>query len=356
MIVLGIESSCDETAASVVKDGNAVLANVVASQIELHAGYGGVVPELAAREHLKAVTPVIEAALAESGCTVADLDGVAVTSNPGLIPALLVGVAFAKGLAAAADVNFVGINHFIAHIYGAFIEKSEMLQDVKNFPLMTLVVSGGHTALVLIEVDGSAKVVGTTIDDAAGEAYDKAAKILELGYPGGPVIDKLAKKGNDKAYNFPRALLGRGGKAVSKENLHNFSFSGVKTALLYAVKDKNLQDNELYDVIASYQAAIVDVLVLKTIKAAKIFKAKTIVMAGGVACNSCLRKEMTTAANSANRQLVIAPPKYCTDNAAMIAGLAYHYLKKEQVHDFSHSVNARLPRDLGILPFAPLAQ
>jgi len=353
MIVLGIESSCDETAASVVRDGHEVLSSVVASQIEMHAGYGGVVPELAAREHLRAIDVVVAQALAESGCSSKQLDGVAVTSNPGLIPALLVGVSFAKGMAVASGAKFLGVNHFIAHIFGAFLEQKSFLADAKNFPLLTLVVSGGHTALVLIQKDGKAEVIGTTIDDAAGEAFDKAAKILQLGYPGGPIIDRLSARGNAKAYDYPQALLGRGGKALKRENLYNFSFSGVKTAMLYSVRGKELSDEQICDVCASYQRSIVDVLVTKSLRAAKDMNAPTVVLCGGVACNSGLRSKLAVAGKKAGCNVIIAPAKFCTDNAVMVAGLADYYFKHNLQDDFALSVKARLPYDLGAIPFAP---
>ena len=355
MNILGIETSCDETAAAVVCDGHEVRSSVVSSQIELHAGYGGVVPELAAREHLKSIAPVVNAALSESSCTIQDIDAVAVTCGPGLVPALLVGVSFAKGLAGAHGCPFLGVNHFLAHIYGSFFDQPELLAKSESFPVLALVVSGGHTALVLIRAAGEASIVGTTLDDAAGEAFDKGAKILELGYPGGPVIDRLAKKGNPKAIHFPRGLTGRTGRPQRPEDRFNFSFSGVKTALLYKVRDRNVSDEELVDVVASYQQAIVDVLVQKTVLAAREHHAPTIVMCGGVACNSRLREEMSAAVSQAGRLLVAAPPCFCTDNAGMVAGVAYHYLRRGDRSDLDLSVSARLGQDLGIVPFAPQA-
>ena len=356
MNVLGIETSCDETAAAVVRDGSDALSNVVSSQIATHAAYGGVVPELAAREHLRAITPVVDAALAESGCTVDDVDAVAVTSGPGLIPALLVGVAYAKGLAAAGERQFLGVNHFVAHIFGAFLEEPDLLSRPDLFPVLALVVSGGHTALVLIARDGAARIVGRTLDDAAGEAFDKAAKILDLGYPGGPVIDRIAADGDPKRVAFPRGLTGSSGRPVRDEDRLNFSFSGVKTALLYAVRDRALSQSELTDVVASYQAAIVDVLVDKTILAAAQFNAATVVLCGGVACNSSLRAAMTQAVKQAGRGVTIAARRFCTDNAAMVAGVAYHYLRHGCVSGLDLSPTARLNLALGTVPFAPDAE
>lgn len=352
MLLLGIESSCDETAAAVVRDGHQVLSSVISSQIKLHAAYGGVIPELAAREHLKNVTPVINTALNEAGITVSDLDGIAVTSMPGLIPALLVGNAYAKGLAAASGVPLVGINHFMGHMYGAFIEHPELIADRNNYPILGVIVSGGHTALVLLPADGRARIMGTTLDDAAGEALDKAAKILGLGYPGGPIIDRIAKTGNKEKYNFPRGLVGGGGRAVKPEHRFDFSFSGVKTALLYTVRDKQPDDQELADIVASYQAACMDVLVTKAMDAAKTSGAKLICLAGGVACNHYLRERLGEQCQQSSRQLVLAPPKYCTDNAAMIGGLGYHFIKRGWTDTLDMPVSARLPADLGIFPFA----
>ena len=351
MIVLGIESSCDETAAAVVRDGHDVLGSVISSQVALHAGYGGVIPELAAREHLRNISPVVQEVLAAAQLNLADISAVAVTSRPGLIPALLVGNAYAKGLAAAQGIPLVGINHFLAHIYGGFLGQPEILADRSSYPILALVVSGGHTALVLIEVDGRARILGSTLDDAAGEALDKAAKILGLGYPGGPVIDRLAKTGNPRAHAFPRGLTGAAGKAVKPEHRYDFSFSGVKTALLYAVKDRTLDEAGLADVAASYQEAVMEVLVSKTMDAASDFAAPLVCCCGGVACNSRLRALLTAETARLGRRLLAAPPKFCTDNAAMVAGLGWHYLRKGIVDDLAMGVEARLDRSLGILPF-----
>ncbi len=353
MTVLGIETSCDETAAAVVRSGTDVLASNVSSQVSLHAGYGGVVPELAAREHLRNIMPVVSTALDQSGLALHDLSAVAVTCGPGLIPALVVGVSYAKGLASAAELPLVGVNHFLAHIYGAFIEHDDLLQDPGSFPILALLVSGGHTALVLIEATGAAHIVGTTLDDAAGEAFDKAAKILNLGYPGGPVIDRLAAQGDPKHVAFPRSLTGEGGRPLKPENRFNFSFSGVKTALLYHVRDRSLSDAELVDVVASYQAAVVDVLVRKTAAAAEKWQTPTIVLCGGVACNSRLRADMADAADQAGKRFVPAPPRYCTDNAAMVAGYAHHALAQGVEHDLEFTVSARLNPELGRVPFVP---
>ncbi len=357
MIILGIETSCDETAAAVVEDGHRVLASVVSSQVSKHAPYGGVIPELAAREHLKAIQPIVGQTLSEAGTALDQLDAVAATQGPGLLPALLVGLSYAKGLAAALDKPFIGINHLLAHVFGAFLECPELLRKPETYPILALIVSGGHTVLLLIERNGQSRILGRTLDDAAGEAFDKAAKILELPYPGGPVIDRLAKNGNAARLEFPRGLCGRPGQALKPENRLNFSFSGVKTALLYKVKalanadalDQPLELSapELADLAASYQEAVVDALVIKTLWAAADFAAKTLAVGGGVACNTRLREKITEAAKI---PLVIAPPKYCTDNAAMIAGLAGYNLRAGQTSGFDADAVPRLA-ELSTVPF-----
>ena len=326
MNILGIESSCDETAASVVTDGHTVHSNLISSQIAKHAAYGGVIPELAAREHLSNIKMVMDGALKDAEMTLDDIDAIAVTSEPGLLPALLVGTSYARGLAASLGKPVVGVNHLTAHIYGAFIEKQELL-EAQNYPMIALLVSGGHTQIILVKEDGLCEIIGQTIDDAAGEAYDKAAKILGLGYPGGPIIDKLAKKGNKKAIDFPRPLMGA---KLKGEHRYNFSFSGLKTALYYKVRNKEVTDTEMLDLIASYQEAIVDVLCKKALMACQDHGAKNIVVAGGVACNSQLRHDLTDRAQSLGITATFAPPKYCTDNAAMIAALGYHQLKEQE--------------------------
>ncbi|MCP3964948.1 MAG: tRNA (adenosine(37)-N6)-threonylcarbamoyltransferase complex transferase subunit TsaD [Lentisphaerae bacterium] len=354
-LILGIESSCDETAAAVVKDGSDVLGACVASQIARHAEHGGVVPELAAREHLKAARPVLEGALSQAGVTLKDIDAIAVTQGPGLIPALLVGLNLAKGLAVGNDLPLIGINHFIAHIYASFLDGGkEELEKVETYPILALVVSGGHTALLLIDEAGQAKLVGTTIDDAAGEALDKASKMLGLGYPGGPIIQKTAESGDASKYHFPRPLTGAAGKAVAPEHKYNFSFSGVKTALLYHVqkltgKNGTLEGQELYDTVASYQEAVVDVLCRKTALAAKDFNARTVVLCGGVACNSVLRERMGTSLPQ-GAKLRLAERKYCTDNAAMVGGLAHYYFEKGQFTQLDADSYARLP-SIADVPF-----
>ncbi|MBR7131396.1 MAG: tRNA (adenosine(37)-N6)-threonylcarbamoyltransferase complex transferase subunit TsaD [Lentisphaeria bacterium] len=347
-LILSIESSCDETAAAIVEDGSVVRASVVASQIAKHAVHGGVVPELAAREHLKAVIPVTESALQEAGVTMKDISAVAVTQGPGLIPALLVGINFAKGLAQANDLPLIGVNHFLAHIYGAFLDRDpEILNSPETYPLLALVVSGGHTSLLLVDKDGSARQLGCTIDDAAGEALDKGAKLLGLGYPGGPIMQKTAEKGDPERFDFPRPLTGGAGRALAPENLYNFSFSGIKTALLYHVRkaqDAGICDDQwLYDTAAGFQRAVVDVLVKKSLTVLKNYPVKTVVVAGGVACNAELRRMMAERLPK-RVNLLIAPPKYCTDNAAMVGGIAWHSYRKNGFSAMDMDAFARLPQ------------
>ena len=353
-LILSLESSCDESAAAVVENGSKVLASEVASQIARHAPHGGVVPELAAREHLKAMTPVTENALRTAGVTIKDIDAIAVTQGPGLIPALLVGISFAKGLAQANNLPLIGVNHFLAHIYGAFLDSDlDILKQKNTYPLLALVVSGGHTSLLLISEDGSARQLGCTLDDAAGEALDKGAKLLDLGYPGGPIMQKTAEGGNIERFDFPRPLTGTAGKALAAENLYNFSFSGIKTALLYHVKrstEAGICDASwLQDTAAGFQHAVVDVLVKKTLTAVKNHNVKTVVVAGGVACNAHLR-QMISDKLPKNVLLKLAPPKYCTDNAAMVGGIAWHAFCKQQFSTLDMDAFARLPQIVSV-PF-----
>ncbi len=353
-LILSLESSCDESAAAVVENGCTVLASEVASQIARHAPHGGVVPELAAREHLKAMGPVTENALRCAGVTLQDIDAVAVTQGPGLIPALLVGVNFAKGVAQANDLPLIGVNHFLAHIYGAFLDSDlSVLQDPDTYPMLALVVSGGHTSLLLIGRDGNARQLGCTLDDAAGEALDKGAKLLGLGYPGGPVMQRTAENGDVERFDFPRPLTGGAGRALAPENLYNFSFSGIKTALLYHVKKSQesgiCDDVWLRDTAAGFQRAVVDVLVRKTLTAVKNHGVKTVIVAGGVACNAELRRLMAERLPGSVK-LRLAPPKYCTDNAAMVGGIAYHAWKKQDFSALNMDVFARLPQIVSV-PF-----
>ena len=322
VLILGIETSCDETAAAVVEDGCRVLSSLVSSQVELHARYGGVVPEIASRHHLSMINPLIDEALKEAKVGFKDLQAVAVSHGPGLVGALLVGVATAKALAYALRLPLVAVNHLEAHLYANHLGAEEI-----SYPAVNLIVSGGHTELLLIEKPGLATSLGHTRDDAAGEAYDKIARVLELGYPGGPLIDKLAREGNPEAIDFPRAWLG-------EDERFDFSFSGLKTAVinyLHRARQRN-QEINLPDLVASFQEALVEVLVEKTILAARTFKARSVLMSGGVAANSHLRWKMKERLREALPEVALRypPPELCTDNAAMIAAAAYpRYLKGE---------------------------
>lgn len=350
--ILGIETSCDETAAAVVDRGNEVLSSVVASQVDKHAAYGGVIPELAAREHARVIDRIVETALIESKTPAAALAGVAVVNRPGLVPALLVGVSYAKGLAASLNVPLIPVNHILAHVYAAFLGDAERLADPGTYPMVALVVSGGHTLLLQIGADGSLALLGQTLDDAAGEAFDKAAKIMDLGYPGGPIIDRLAAEGNPDAVDFPRGLSGGRGRVPKPENRFNFSYSGVKTALLYHVGDRRLEATEIRDVSAGYQKAVVGVLVDKTVDACRFAGAATLVVCGGVACNRALRAGVQDALAGSGVDVRMAPPKYCADNAAMTAGLAWHQLGSA-CNNRDLPVGGRFRVEDAGLPFTP---
>ena len=317
MTLLAIETSCDETSAAVVRDG-CILSNVVSSQIKLHAEYGGVVPELAARAHLKNLLPVVQAALSEAGISAPQLDAVAATQGPGLAIALLVGFKAAQSLAFALNKPFIGINHHEAHLYSPWISGNPAVADFKNFqPNLSLIVSGGHTMLVLVESELNHRVLGGTIDDAAGECFDKTGKLMGLAYPAGPIIDRLAEQGNPKAYDFPRPLL--------HDANDDFSFSGLKTSVRYFIRDHPalLDDpQKIRDLCASVQAAIVEVLVKKTIRAAKREGVRCITASGGVTCNRALRNELERACKNNGFTLRLAEKNLCTDNAAMIGILA----------------------------------
>ncbi len=314
MLVLAIETSCDETAAAVVRDGRSVLSSVVSSQVAIHAAYGGVVPEIASRRHLELITPVIRQALAEAGVTLEQIEGIAVTRGPGLLGALLVGISVAKSLALACKIPLVGVHHIEGHLLAGF------LQQPLAFPFLALVVSGGHTHLYRVEGVGRYRTLGRTIDDAAGEAFDKAGTLLGLDYPAGARIDALAKQGNPASVRFPRPLLHDGSL--------NFSFSGLKTAVLTHLQKHPLsvERHELPDLCASFQAAACEVLVKKTEAALLQEGLERLVVAGGVACNSGLRSAMQAMAARRGIELQIPPPSLCGDNAAMLAVAADAYL------------------------------
>ena len=317
MILLAIETSCDETSAAVVRDGK-ILSNAVSSQIQLHAEYGGVVPELAAREHLKNLLPVARTALREANVLVEQLDAVAATQGPGLPNALLIGLKAAQAMAFALNKPFVGVNHHEAHLYSPWISGNPPRADFANFqPNLSLIVSGGHTLLVLVETELKHRVLGGTIDDAAGECFDKTGKLIGLPYPAGPEIDRLSEQGNAKAFNFPRPLL--------HDASDDFSFSGLKTSVRYFIRDHPalLDDpQKVRDLCASVQAAIVEVLVTKTIRAAKRCDVRHVTASGGVTCNRALRNELARACERSGFTLRLAEKQLCTDNAAMIGILA----------------------------------
>ncbi|MGO9872365.1 MAG: tRNA (adenosine(37)-N6)-threonylcarbamoyltransferase complex transferase subunit TsaD [Acidimicrobiia bacterium] len=305
--ILGIETSCDETAAAVVDDGGNVRSSVVSSQVVLHARYGGVVPEIASRAHVELINEVIEQALVEAGVTLHDIDAVAAAHGPGLAGALLVGVSAAKALALALKCPYLGVNHHEAHMYAALIDDPNL-----EPPFVTLVVSGGHTLLIAMDDHGRYRVLGRTVDDAAGEAFDKVARFLGLGYPGGPAIDRLATDGDAGAIAFPRPMLDDG---------NDFSFSGLKTAVVLYVR-KHPQAN-VADVAASFQAAVVDVLVAKLLRVADQTGLRTLVIGGGVAANSALRRRLRDEGTTTGLRVVLPSVGLCTDNAAMVAAVAY---------------------------------
>jgi N6-L-threonylcarbamoyladenine synthase len=311
--ILGIETSCDETAVGVVEDGTVLRSSVVASQVDLHARFGGVVPEIASRAHLELVNPVIAEALVEAGVEIGDLSAVAACSGPGLAGSLLVGVSAAKAIALCAGIPYVGVNHLEGHLYAAFLEEPEL-----EPPLVFLLVSGGHTMIVVMEGHGCYRLLGQTVDDAAGEAFDKVARLLGLGYPGGPAIDRVATVGNPEAVNFPRPMLDEG---------YDFSFSGLKTAVATYLHRE--PDCEVADVAAAFQDAVVEVCITKLLRAAAAAEAKTVVIGGGVAANSRLRTRLLDEAEADGRRAFLPSPSLCTDNGAMIAAAAWWRLRAD---------------------------
>ncbi len=327
MKILGIETSCDETSAAVVEDGVRILSNIISSQVDLHRPYGGVVPELASRNHLQLIDTVITEALGASRCTLHDIDAVAATYGPGLASSLLIGLNTGKGIAFAAGKPFIAINHMEAHLYSPVMNAPEAL------PMISLVVSGGHTILVHATRIGQYRILGQTVDDAAGEAFDKVAKLLKLGYPGGPEIDRLAKTGNASAINFPRSML--------DDPSYNFSFSGLKTSVLYFVRKNS--GYRVEDVCASFQEAAVDVLVGKMLRAAEEYRVRTVSASGGVSINSRFREKLYGECATRGLRLLLAPATLCTDNAAMIAALAFHKSASDFSLDVAPSIGLGVP-------------
>ncbi len=324
MKVFGIETSCDETAAAVVEDGTKILSNRVSSQVEIHARYGGIVPEVASRQHILAIIPVIEQAMTEAGTNWDDIDGIAVTAGPGLAGSLLIGVNTAKAISMSRNIPLTGVNHLEGHIYANWISQNDTPPE---FPLLALIVSGGHSDLVLMKAHGSYELIGRTRDDAAGEAFDKAARILGLGYPGGPAIQKAAESGT-ASLSLPRSWI---------KGTNDFSFSGIKTALL-RLEESNRIEN-VSDAAASFQEAIAEVLVTKTINAAEEYGVKQIILAGGVAANRSLRERLL---KDSILPVLIPDISLCTDNAAMIAACGYFRFEAGKVDGLSLDVSPGL--------------
>jgi len=338
LTVLGIETSCDETSAAVVADGK-VLSNIISSQL-VHAKFGGVVPELASRAHMRMIIDVVDEALAKAGVSKEKLDGIAVTQGPGLVGSLLVGLSFAKALAYGLGIPFIGVNHMEGHLYSTFLEDPQ-----PEYPFIALIVSGGHSMLVHVKQPFDQQLLGQTRDDAAGEAFDKVAKMLGLGYPGGPAIDKLAREGNPKAIDFPRSFL--------EEDSFDFSFSGIKTSVLYYLRKNNLlplgnskpTEKAMADICASFQASVVEVLVTKTVAAAEQYGVKTICLAGGVSANSLLRTEMKRESDRLGIALHFPRLEYCMDNGAMIALVGEMKLASGISSPFDLKAVANLPME-----------
>lgn len=333
--MLAIETSCDDTGAAVLLDGRKILSNVVSSQVSIHQKYGGVVPELASRRHIESIVPIVTEALEGAKLTLKEIDGIAVTQGPGLVGSLLVGLSFAKSLSLATGLPLVGVNHIEAHLSAIFLEENHL-----KFPFIGLVVSGGHTSLFRVEGFGKFRRLGQTRDDAAGEAFDKVAKLLGLGYPGGPIIDELSKTGNPKAIRFPRASLGK--------NSLDFSFSGIKTAVVNYVKThpeipKGYSEELIRNIVSSFQEAVVEVLVKKTLQAAQHERLKKVVLSGGVAANGLLRQRVMEEASDQKVRVYIPSPPLCTDNAAMVGVVGYEYLKRGIRSPLSLNAFSNLP-------------
>ncbi len=333
MRILGIESSCDETAAAVVEDGRTILSDVVQSQVDMHAIYGGVVPELACRAHIEAITPVVEKALADAKTPLANIGAIAVTCAPGLVGALLVGVSMAKSIALAIGKPLIGVDHIHGHMYANKLACPDL-----EYPCVSLVVSGGHTSIYVSSSEIEHELLGSSVDDAAGEAFDKVAKILGLGFPGGPAVEKAGKGRDAGKIAFPRTML--------DPSSFDFSFSGVKTAVLYHVRGQNakqprtLSPDEVGDICASFQEAVVDVLIDKALRACAARRISRLAVGGGVACNGRLREKAAQRGAAVGVRTFFPPGRFCTDNAAMIAGIGYHLYRAGRVSDLDLDVMA----------------
>jgi len=336
MIILGIETSCDETAAAIVRDGRETLSNIVASQDDLHSKYGGVVPELASRRHVEVIDEIVSRAVKGIGMSFGEIDLIAVTQGPGLSGSLIIGVSFAQALSLRYNIPVVGVNHLEGHLMSALIDKPSI-----KYPIMGLIVSGGHTILVKMDDFNHYTVVGRTMDDAAGEAFDKVAMMMGLGYPGGPLVSKLAKKGNPHEIKFPRGML--------RNRNFDFSFSGLKTAVLYKLKSEThpIPENRQADIAASFEESVVDVLVKKTVRAAQHYGVPAITIGGGVARNQLLRQRFEQAGKKHGLQVLLPEPQLCTDNAVMIAALGYH-------HSSQGSLSTQ--KSIEVKPNMPLSQ
>ncbi len=333
MLILGIESSCDETAAAVLENGDKLRSNVVNTQINVHRKYGGVVPELASRKHVENIYPVVQEALDQAGVTLDQIDGLAVTQGPGLIGSLLVGLSFAKAVSFVKKIPYVGVDHLAGHLISSFLSK-----DKPGFPYICLVASGGHTNIFQVSDPVTYKLLGRSRDDAAGEAFDKVAKLLELGYPGGPVISERSATGNPRAIDFPRAWL-------EKDSL-DFSFSGIKTAVANFVRLQKQKSEKLNipDICASFQEAVVEILTEKTLRAARLQKTDNVVLAGGVAANPRLRENLVNKGTKEGCKVYVPPPDFCTDNAAMIALAGFYRFSTEKTLSLDMDVYSRTPQ------------
>jgi N6-L-threonylcarbamoyladenine synthase len=331
MLILGIETSCDETSVALVENGEKSLVNLVTSQMDIHADFGGVVPELACRRHVEVLNPLLKKALKSTNLEWKDIDAVSVTNGPGLVGAVLIGVAAAKALSYSLKIPIIGVNHLEGHIYANYLQEGSLF-----FPSLVMLVSGGHTMLILVRDHGDYEIVGETRDDAAGEAYDKVARMLGLGYPGGPIIDKLGKTADREKVRFPRAMM------EQKDNF-DFSFSGLKTAVVYFLKSEESKKVTQAEIAAGFQEAVVDVLVTKAVRAAQKFGVKSILLAGGVARNSRLREELVSRCEKNNLKAYLPAPEYCTDNAAMIASAAYFLYKRGIIGDMKLDAYPSLP-------------